>query len=75
MSFTEHEVGSVPSATKTNSDPKHLNYLLVAVISFLVPLAGPHHGSPPRRPGPRLQAMTWAWRRTSSPYSHCLGAR
>ena len=33
MSFTEHEVGSVPSATKTNSDPKHLNYLLVAVSS------------------------------------------
>ena len=40
MSFTEHEVGSVPSATKTNSDPKHLNYLLVAVIFFLVPPAG-----------------------------------
>ena len=40
MSFTEHEVGSVPSATKTASDPKHLNHLLVAVISFLVPPAG-----------------------------------
>lgn len=36
---------------------------------------GPHHGSPPRRPGPRLQAMTRAWRRTSSPYNHCSGAR
>ena len=40
MSFTEHEVGSVPSATTTNSEAKHLNYLLVAVISFLVPPAG-----------------------------------
>ena len=40
MGFTEHEVGSAPSTTKTNSDPKHLNYLLVAVISFLVPPAG-----------------------------------
>ena len=40
MSFTEHEVGSVGSATKTNSDPKHLNRLLVAVIFFLVPPAG-----------------------------------
>jgi len=40
MSFTEHEVGSVSSATKTNSEPKHLNHLLVAVISFLVPPAG-----------------------------------
>jgi hypothetical protein len=40
MSFTEHEVGWVPSATKTNSDPKHLNYLLGAVISFFVPLVG-----------------------------------
>ena len=39
MSFTEHEEGSVPSSTKT-TDPKHLNYLLVAVISFIVPLAG-----------------------------------
>jgi hypothetical protein len=40
MSFTEHEVGSVPSATTTNSEPKHLNDLPVAVISFLVPPAG-----------------------------------
>ncbi len=46
MSFTEHEVGPLPSETDGNADPpvfvapKHLPYLLVAVISFLVPLAG-----------------------------------
>ena len=74
MSFTEHEVGSVGSATKTNSEPKHLNYLLVAVISSR-PAGWPHHGSPPPRPGPRLQAMTRAWRRTFPPYNHCSGAR
>ena len=39
------------------------------------PTGWPHHGSPPRRPGPRLQAMTRPWRRTSSPYNHCSGAR
>lgn len=45
MSFTEHEVGQVPAETD-NVDPlivpapKHLHYLLVAVISFLVAPAG-----------------------------------
>jgi len=42
MSFTEHEVGQVaPQNNPTDVvAPKHLNFAVVAVISFLVPLAG-----------------------------------
>lgn len=42
MSFTEHEVGQVaPQIDRTDVvAPKHLHFAVVAVISFLVPLAG-----------------------------------
>jgi hypothetical protein len=42
MSFTEHEVGQVAPQTDPTDvvAPKHLHFAVVAVISFLVPLAG-----------------------------------